>query len=160
MSYFDNTHDASFYPTSDVSEESGFYPFVEQMPATEEVGTVDWSSMVGQPESVIYSPTDLWTTANYWGECRFKVFVGRCLTCEPPDPVASAASYTTWDYSDGQPEHPGYYWPTAGQQVQHYHPGFSSWDASPASLAVPETLAVAPTPSSGECRSCFEPPGT
>jgi len=68
MSYFDNTYNASFYPTSNVSEESGFYPFMEQMPATEEVGTVDWSSMVGQPESVIYSPTDLWTTANYWGE--------------------------------------------------------------------------------------------
>jgi len=112
MSYFNNTHDANFHPTSDVSEESGFYPFVEQMPVTEEVCTVDWSSTVEQQESATYSPTDLWTMANYWGECQFGAFVGRCLTREPqtqwiwlPRTRLGTTAMVSWNTLDtiGQP---------------------------------------------------------
>ena len=161
MTYFNNT-DANFYPISDVPEELGCYPFVEQTPATEGVGMADnsifpdWWTTAEQVVPVARSPTNFYTTANNCGECQFNLFVDRDLTREPPGPVASATSYATWGNSYGQPEYPVHDWPAAGQQVTYHHPGFSSWDVSLASVAVPETLAVAPTPGSGECRSYFE----
>jgi len=73
MAYFDNTNDANFYPTSDVPRNVDFYPFLGLTSATEKVDMVnnttfpDWS-MVGQPEPVVYSPTNLWATASNCGE--------------------------------------------------------------------------------------------
>jgi len=162
MAYFNDTNNASFHPVSDVPGELGFYPFAEQTSGTEEVGMLDNSafsdrwSMVGQPEPVACSPTNLWDTASGYGECQFHPFVDQSLTREPPDQVASATSYSSWDNGYGQPLYPDYHLPGAIQQTRYCHPGFSGWDVPLADVAVPEILAVAPIPSSGECRSHLE----
>ena len=139
MAYFNDTDNASFHPISDVPRGFSLYPFLVQISATEEVGMVndhtfpDFWSMVGQPEPVVCSPTDLWATASNCGECRFKLFVDQYLTREHPDPVTSATPYATWDNSFSQPQYPGYYWPPAGQRAQYHHPNLSTRDCSLAS---------------------------
>jgi len=156
MAYFDDTGNASFHSIPDTSGELDSYPSLGglgQTSAAEEVNYYIYTTFpdrwnMGRQAGPMVGPaTSHWASAGC-GECPCSLFVGRCLNCECPDLVAPTTSYATRDKGYGQLQHPGHYWPAAGQQAPYHHPGLSNWGVPLANAAVPEALIVEPTPSS------------
>ena len=164
MAYY-NPANSSFYSTPTASNEFRVSSFRSQNSAVEELAGHrqsyhifnDHLSAIPQPSPVTVANllTGFLNTDNY-GEHRFNLSIGWCLTPEPLGTAPSAIPFFTGTpvQDDGQAPQPDNSWPAVGQQVEYHNTIFQNWDTS--SVSTQEAAAAIPGPSNSKHPSSMD----